>query len=355
MASRSGNPLQLAGRKTKSDRIALKLDHFAIMRLLTAVLLVLAACSLSEEEEDRLAAHLQRAQVYFDTGDFLRAQQQADLGLILEPDNPTLNHIMGRSLLGMQDIESVRKSGSFLKAAHKGLNSARTSYSLGEYRLRLAEFMIGRTNLLNAKAVDLPTEEASQMVSRAARTKKNADTELELARQLLETAVAELPENPQSLRLLANCCSHQKDEKRALEVLANLIDVMEKSRAYKNEKLALQQLSVTDESRLRRGVVADIEMEVHARGLVATIYMNGEDFQPAELQLTAILNLNPSVDSEYYNRGLCRYQLGRLGEAASDMRTFLGRTSLEFSSAPVTRALTIVGEYEALQKAGSQP
>ena len=324
------------------------------MRFLS-LLLFLCACSLSEEEEDQLAAHLQRAQIYFDNRDYPRAQQQANLGLIIEPENPTLNHIMGRALLGMHDIQSVRNSGAFLKVAHEDMDSARTAYSLGEYHLRLAEFMLARAEHLKARAAGLPEEEAQDMEKRAARTASNSGIELVVARELLETAVAKFPENPHALRLLANCCAHQRDENRAMVVLGDLVQIMGKSRAYKNEKLALQSLSVADETRLRKGVRADISMEIHARGLIATILMNGKDFAFAELELNQILNLNPGVDVEYYNRGLCRYLLGRLGEAASDMRTFLGRTSLEFKSKTVARALDIVSEYEALQKTGAGP
>jgi len=322
------------------------------MRFLS-LLLLLGACSLSEEEEDQLAAHLQRAQIYFDSGDYPRAQQQANLGLIIEPENPTLNHIMGRALLGMRDIQSVRNSGAFLKVAHEGLDSARTAYSLGEYHLQLADAMLGRAEHLKARSVGLSEEETQDMEKRAARARSNAKAELLLARGLLETAVAQFPENPQALRLLANCCAHQKDENRAMAVLGELVQIMEKSRSYKNGKLALQSLSVADEARLRKGVQADISMEIHTRGLIATIHMNGKDFVSAELELNQILNLDPGVDVEYYNRGLCRYHLGRLGEAASDMRTFLGRTPLEFESVAATRALDIVSEYEALQKAGT--
>jgi len=323
------------------------------MRFLSLIL-ILGACSLSEEEEDRLAAHLQRAQIYFDASKFPQAQQQANLGLIIEPENPTLNHIMGRTLLGMRDIQSVRNSGSFLKVAHDGLDSPHTAYSLGEYHLRLAQFMLGRSEHLKARAVGLPDEEAQDMKTRAARTESHAGGELLLARELLEVAVAQSPENSHALRLLANCCAHQRDGERAMAVLGELVQILEESRSYKNEKLALQSLSVSDETRLRKRVRADITAEIRARGLIATIHMDSKNYAPAELEFNQILNLDPAAD-EYYNRGLCRYYLGRLGEAASDMRTFLGRTSLEFKSETASRALDIVSQYEALQKTGAAP
>jgi hypothetical protein len=46
---------------------------------------------------------------------------------------------------------------------------------------------------------------------------------------------------------------------------------------------------------------------------------------------------------------LCRYERGRLAEAALDMREFVAITDLAYDSEQVHRALDIISEYDSLQ------
>ena len=63
---------------------------------------------------------------------------------------------------------------------------------------------------------------------------------------------------------------------------------------FKIIKAMFQSLSVSDETRLRKEVRADISTEINARGLIATLHMNSMDYAPAELEFNQILNLDPN-------------------------------------------------------------
>jgi regulator of sirC expression with transglutaminase-like and TPR domain len=108
----------------------------------------------------------------------------------------------------------------------------------------------------------------------------------------------------------------------------------------------MQDYDLAQETFWRDELRRDIMWEVEARGLASSILMNDKNWAAAEVQLSKILMLSPDRASEFYNRGLARYFQGSLQGAAHDMRSFLGKTKLAPDSEQVTKALSILQEFE---------
>ncbi|TAH38631.1 MAG: tetratricopeptide repeat protein [Planctomycetota bacterium] len=318
-------------------------------------LTALCACSsaASEEERSRLDDYAARARAYYDSGDLQRAEQQARLGLALDPDDPMLNLLLGRTLLRWQDPEHVAQARPYLEQAHEQQEDHKTLYSLGEYHLRYAELLLLTASGKEQRAQELPSEDAGDskaiesLNTTASRQRERASQHLQEALELLQAAVASVPTDPYSLRLLANCYTHLQRSNDALATLDQLIQVLAESRQFKNERLALMDLPLPQENALREDLRHDIELEVEARGLAAALLKDRKDYRAAEEQLTAVLKLDPDLEREYFNRGICRYWLGELGPAAEDMQKFLRKTRLGLDSEEVNRALDLIAEYRA--------
>jgi tetratricopeptide (TPR) repeat protein len=328
------------------------------MRALSAALILFAtSCSMSQEELDLIADYRQRAAQYYDVNDLNRAEQQARRGLEIAPSDGELRHILGRTLLKKGDPTSVQMAGLELKEAYGSEADFKTAYSLGEYHLRHAELLLGSALVLEQKRDQLPKRSEddgarASMLDNIETRRNKAEGHLDQALVLIEVALNGRPEWVEALQHKAAILAHQDRDLESLAALEDLCIILHDSRRFKNNTLATRTMSVANERFVRDSLMRDIAWEVEARGLAAGILMNSKDWAPAELQLTEILKLAPERANEYFNRGLARYFQGNLPLAASDMRTFLGKTNLSQDSSQVTRALEILDEFTAGQRFG---
>ena len=316
-------------------------------------LAVCCGCVTPQEDIAQLADFKQRAARYHETGDLGRAEQQARMGLALDPDHAILNLLLGRTLLKWHDLRSVARSRPYLEKAYDLQPEFRTSYSLGEFHQRYAEFLIGESNLISDRADQLESEDSAavrEMRTRADNQRSKAKEHLNDARQLLEEALGENPTSIYALRLAANCYVHQQEDELALSTLAILIKELGDSRDWKNSRLASDgSIPIPEEVYLRNLVSTELRIDLEARGLAATIHKNAGRYANAEALLTGILKLDPDMVREYFNRGMCRYWQGNLSGAATDMTEFIRRTSLSIDAQEVERALDIVAENETVK------
>ncbi|HEX9793952.1 MAG TPA: tetratricopeptide repeat protein [Planctomycetota bacterium] len=315
--------------------------------LLLAAVVGLSSCSsTATQDQARLEEYYARSLRYYDAGDLARAEQQARMGLAIEPDDGRLNHLLGRTLLRWHDLRSVGRSRGFLEKAHEELDTYKTAYSLAEFHLRYAQFLIGETEVLTERAAELDPEEvvAGDFDSRIQNQRLKSAEHLVEAHGLLERTLAEATDDVFALRLMANVQTHQGQDRAALATLDRLVQVLVDSRQFKNKRLARFELPVAEETVLRRDLMDDIDMEVEARGLSSTVLKRLRDFPAAAEQIDQVLKLKPELAHEYYNRGMCRYWSGNLVAAASDMEIFLRKTTREQESPEVAQALEILNE-----------
>ncbi len=319
--------------------------------------MALPSCGISAEEEDRLEDFRLRATRYFEAQDLNRAEQQARLGLALDPNHGMLNLILGRTLLRWGDLRHVADSRPYLEAAYAADPGFRTSYSLGEFHERYAEFLIGSGHLLEERALDMTENEraAADMKTRAAHQLEGAARHLEKADVFLTEALAENPRNIYALRMAASCAAHRKQDDRAVELATSLCQELGLARDWKNQVLASRgDLSVAEEKNVRRLVREELLMEIEARGLIATLHKKNQRFALAENELDQILKLDPSLSHEHFNRGMCRYWQGNVSGAAQDMQKFLRQTDLAFEADEVNTALDLIAEFEASSASPSE-
>ncbi len=313
-------------------------------------LLFSGACSTSPEEIERLEDFQQRATRYYEADDLDRAEQQARMGLAIDEDHAILNLILGRTYLKRHDLRSVAQSKFYLEKAYDQKEEFRTSYSLGEYHLRYAEFLLGQADLLEDRASRLPEGEAAAAAEMEARSKTQrakAQEHLRQSQELLGEALAESPKSLFALRLMASCASHLGLEEEALGAIQALVSELQRSRKWKNSRLASDgSLDIAQEQHLRDLLKEEMGMEVDARGLAAALHKNAGQYEEAIEELTQLLNLAPSLEREYFNRGICHYWLGHLDLATEDMKQFLRRTPLKMDADEVSQALDILAEAE---------
>jgi len=324
-------------------------------QLAVLLLLVFTACSGAEvdNEASRIEDFRNRAATYFNSGRYLQAFQQAQLGLQLDEDDGGLNLLAGRALVMQRDLVQVSHALPYLETAQEELDNYKADYSLGEFHFRYGSMLFSfahheKQSLLEFPDSDVATQESQIALCdiRIAKAKAHFQTANELFTRVLKVVPADLStleKRGQSLALLG-------DNDGAFADLSSAIDSLTESRKYKNRVLATDsKLTVAQEDSVRRDLNGDIQREVAIRFLLAGILKREKDPRAEEEQYNIILVLDPDTEAAYHSRAMCRYQLGRIAEASADMRAFVGRTNLEFDTPQVREAMRIIEEYDTLQ------
>lgn len=329
-----------------------------LTRALLLFLVLLPSCGVSQEDQDRVDALSQRASHYLAAEDLDRAEQQARLGLAIAPGDPTLNLLLGRTLLQRRDVFSVRaafegadgKPGPLLLAYRHDRGILATAL-LGEAQMRYAEFLIARADRIAAAILGLPDEdpELPNMEQEEARIRLLAREHLEASVVYLDEAIEQNPDNLIVLNHRQIAFLHLNRIDDSLAAGSRCLEVLSASRDYLNRELAIRNLAPEMERQIRAQLRDDLQREVEVRGLMAALHRRELRWTEAEHQLTAILLTDPNRADDYFDRGECRFRMGRLTDAADDMRAFLRKTRLSFESPKVQRALDILASGERLR------
>ena len=326
-------------------------------RLAILAILTISSCGIPQEDLASIEDFQARAASYYENDDLQRAEQQCMMGLAIDPDHGTLNLILGRTLLKKRDLRSVATSRHYLERAYDANPEFRTSYSLGEFHLRYAEFLIGSSENLKENAASLSDEEADarqENLDRADHQRTQADIHLGDAHRLLTESREENPRNIYALRLAANCATHSGRESDALTHIDQLLVELGESRQWKNQLLSTDgSLNVAEEAYYRKLVREELDMEIQGRALAATIHKKHRAYEESIHMLTEILKLDPHLAREYFNRGMCYYWNGDLASSVKDLKEFVRRTTLDLQAEEVSRALEVIAEFEAISSGGS--
>lgn len=330
----------------------------SIMR--TAVLLlatVLTACASgpSEDEQARIEDYFNRGMTYYAAGRFPQAYDQAIRALELDPEDGRLNLLAGRSLLMQRSLKTVAAALPFLEKAEKEMDNYKAPYALAEFHFRYGSLLFEYAQQQRLDLENFPDMDAQMQ---AQRLKKNAEREQTArshfrdSRALLEQVREMVPQDLDTLEMLGQCCALLDDEEGAQEALTAALVLLDESRQYKNLILGTDaNLSLDEEARIRRDLAGDIRREVAIHYLVAGLHRRANRPHLEEQSYNAILALKPGEHAARFSRAEVRYELGRLAEAAADMRMFISSTKLGPDSEVVQRAVTIVHEFEQMQGA----
>jgi tetratricopeptide (TPR) repeat protein len=333
-----------------------------LMRRATALLLCLAvlpscASGPTEDEASRIEDYFTRGSQYYAAGRYPQAYDQASRALELDPDAGRVNLLAGRALLMQRTLRGVATALPFLETAADELDTYKADYALAEFHYRYGSLLFDyavkqRLDLENFPEMT-PQTQAEALKTNAER-EQTARGHFKDARDLLIDVRLEVPEDLDTLEMLGTCHALLDNDVAAMEALDAALAILSKSREYKNYVLGTDSnLSIPEEGRLRRDLAGDIRREVAIQYLVAGLRQRADDPLAEEIAYDAILALNPKEIPARYSRANVRYDLGRLAEAAADMRTFISTTGLGPESAQVQRAVMILNEFEQLQLGGT--
>ncbi len=332
------------------------------MRRSTALLLCLAvlpACASgpTEDEAARIEDYFTRGSQYYAAGRYPQAYDQASRALELDPEAGPVNLLAGRSLLMQRSLRGVEAALPYLEKAADEMDTYKADYALAEFHYRYGSLLFDyaakqRLDLENFPEMT-PQAQASALKANAVREQK-ARAHFADARDLLIDVRERVPEDLDTLEMLGTCHALLDDDATAMEALDAALAILSKSREYKNYVLGTDSnLSIQEEGRLRRDLAGDIRREVAIYYLIAGLRQRAQNPLEEELAYNAILALNPKENPARYSRANVRYDLGRLAEAAADMRAFISTTTLGSDSSQVKRAAMIVHEFEQLQRGGA--
>ena len=317
------------------------------------------ASSPTAEEAARIEDYFTRGSQYYSAGRYPQAFDQARRALDLEPDSGRLNLLAGRSLLMQRSLNSVAASQSYLETAVEELDSYKAPYALAEFHFRYGSLLTDFAKREHDDLMLFPDADPDFHARRLRENDKRVATAREHftdAEKLLEDVREEVPENLDALELLGQVRSLRGDDVGALEALAAALEILITSRDYKNYVLGTDgQLSVEEERRLRQDLDRDIQREVALHYLTSGLHRRLGDVLSEERAYDQILALVPVESGARYSRGAVRYELGRIAEAAADMRAFVATTEMGTDSAQVQNAVRIVREFEAMQSGAGRP
>lgn len=293
-----------------------------------------------------------RAAQYFNQGRYVQAFQQSQLGLQIAPEDGTLNLLAGRSLVMQRDLAQVARAFPFLEVAQEELENYKADFSMAEFHFRYGSMLYRfaqdeKVGLNNYPDPDSKVQAAKLETNqeRVAKSEDHFRKAEDLLGQVLETA----PEDLHALEMRGQVRALLQEDALAMQDLTTAIQILVRSRQFKNRTLTEPNLTLAQEERLYRDLEGDIRREVAIRFVMATIFNRSMDLREEESQYTLILGLNPDTEIAYHSRALCRYELGRLAEASADMREFVGRTALGYDTPQVREAMRIIEEYSAIQ------
>jgi|FLOH01.1.fsa_nt_gi tetratricopeptide (TPR) repeat protein len=324
--------------------------------LLLLLLPALGACGASPEEENLQSQkedYFERATIYYNSGRYTQAYQQARRGLEIEPDHGGLNLVAGRALLLHRDLTEVSHALHYLEVAQEELQNYKADFAMAEWHFRYGSMLLGVAEESKASSLKYPDEDEkiqTQQLAGFEEQKSKAKMHFYSADTLLDSVLLSTPEDLNALEMSGQVNALLGNTAEALLPLQKAIELLQASRKYNNRLLLTDaRLAISQEEYVRRVLNGDIKREVAIHFLVAGLHQKNEAFQAEEFEYTTILGLVPNSAPALHSRALCRYERGRLSEAAKDMREFIAITDLEFDAAQVQKALDIISESDALQ------
>lgn len=328
----------------------------ALLLAVAAALLPACASGPNADERARIEDYFTRGSTYYAAGRYPQAYDQAMRALELDPDEGRLNLLAGRALLMQRSLKSVAAALPYLEKAADEMDNYKAPYALAEFHFRYGSLLFEFASQQRLDYENFPDVDARLQ---ARRLKENAEREQTArrhfrdARALLEEVREEVPQDLDTLEMLGQCCALLDDDDGAQEALGEALKLLAESRQYKNLVLGTDgNLSLDEEARIRRDLAGDIRREVAIHYLLSGLHRRANRPRLEEQAYDSILALTPSENAARFSRAEVRYELGRLAEAAADMRMFISSTKLGPDSEVVQRAIAIVHEFEQLQATG---
>ncbi|MCA8942688.1 MAG: tetratricopeptide repeat protein [Planctomycetes bacterium] len=316
---------------------------------------VLSACSmfgLTDEEQERLNFIKESATLFYDTERYGRALEFVDRGLEIAPKDYKL-----RSIQAWCYLQQVPERPEYLAVCEKlfdDLYELRSPSDHGEpvlLGLGTTQTRLAQRHLDSARVLEREIEEAKlpehAVEMRRARVREHQDRarhHLERAERAFDQMLASEMNPREAHRNLLEIAWARDDYETAVEhglrsLEYNLAD-------QRNLSIRIDQtMDVGVEHELRLRLRRLVDDEIRTRSLMARMHSSNGDYAAALAHLDALLRIDPTRATDYYNRAWVHEQLGHVAEARKDYGKFLMFPNRDLSDAKVKRAF----EFTKLQ------
>ena len=302
---------------------------------LTISLLLLSGCSvfggLTSDERDQVNNYRDRAGKYFNARQYERAIDQADSGLVLDPQNYELHSRRAWSYLQLSISTSINSDRDLLAAESIFSNiidwrqdddhDPRTIYG---YAITLHN----RARVTESQAAQLRDQPSPDSTS-AARAEEVTnrsqayDRQSDIYFQKItdgNTAGMAIKRGAYKYRMAIHY--RQKDFENAVAFGLKNLEINERETRYFQARYE-ETLSSEYEKVFRQDLEALRTDEMKIRSRLAMYHQEKGQFRAAIVHLDAILEDHPSRVEDYYLRGNCHRALKQHAETRADFRKFL--------------------------------
>lgn len=299
----------------------------AMNRSLTAILLLVGAavatgCSrLTPEEELRLVTFKQNSKLLYDDEQFRQAEDQCRKGLVLDPDDLSLNQALAYSLLRQRDPGRLHEAeGVFRNCIRLDDEDLRSQLGLAEVLYQLGALYEGVIAGFDADERLTPDQRARKV--EAAATKRDASFEEceELLNDVLDTPIGR--ENDWAHNTLARLYANQGRYDDAADILRKLVARLQNSLKFRQEQVDPESLSPEYRDRFE-GELDRLERSAsEALHFVATIAAKRGRHDEVVAAYAQIENMTELDPADYFNRAVAYDELGAREAAIHDFETF---------------------------------
>jgi tetratricopeptide (TPR) repeat protein len=323
-----------------------------LCRAACALAFALGACSSNPNEPDpeqELALHREFANTFFDNGDLVQAEVQADLGLQIDPDDRALRLMKGWILQRRGTPESVHRAEAIFRELEPG----------DDYRaaLGLASALERKGVLYWESAVlvergERPTN-APDRVARASEMRADARRFWGESARTYRAALDLKPGEAQAINGLQRVHALLGELQESLEWSEELLAQSEAETAFWRKRLEQAGLAAREEERLRALLAASerlvVETHLHASGALVSLGRRDE----ALVHVEHALAVDPDHAEGYSRRAQILLALGRVEEARAAIQEFLRRSTEPFEDPDIQRALALLADCDAKLAGGA--
>jgi tetratricopeptide (TPR) repeat protein len=321
------------------------------MRLLPPFLCLLSACgSLSGDAAQDLHRYQHNAQLYWDGGKLDQAVDQIERGLAIAPDDYKLQSLKAMVLLrqsqagGTAGERRLQESEATFQRVYATRSPARHErHVLLGYGMALQAQ--GTRNLIETQRLrdaagraGANSAEGAAALARAAEHEAIGRSKLMQAREVLVALQTrgDLPRlaSYHSMQIAAALGDHAATIAHG----AAYLEASKRDQQWQQNEIA-RTSSIPYERERRLELQRLRQEELDTRTLLASLHHERGEFQKALEHLDVVLELDPGRSADYYNRGRCLRELGRVEAAKADFRRFLATSDLPAGNPKMTEAV----------------
>lgn len=327
--------------------------HLLRTAAVAVALLALAGCSsLKSVDRAKKTLYQQNAAQYYDQGHYERAYQQWDSVLSIDPedDKARLGQAMALYQLGRQESpEAVERLAmaderlAKLRRMHlEGLNwQAELGHALVQERW--VELYDRKVRQLESERVTSGSTDEQELATARAELSSRLDQAQAGFEQVLGGGEREAQYQLTCILGLSRIAALRGDLEQSLQHAHDYeAKVTSSKKLWKEAIERFPREAPLYELKLQRAEAQEAEL----RDLMGNVLFKLDRLEEAERELDVVLDLVPTRESAYLNRGIVRQALERWDHARSDLQTFLDITKLPDDDPSVVEAARRLAEVE---------